>query len=190
MTRYTSSFILWSWKHLPKENFLRCFVISGLPVKWTVKSIKTACFSGECTRRYESYRKELARVREGEKYRHGKGQKTSSGSQEARTRKGPGEESGFSLIKRSRWFLTESSITFAYPRRYFTRYFVFDARATSRSAVRDSASEPNSTVRKTDPSYPFLRERKYYYSCRNELRAARSREITYIHVWRVRLRLV
>lgn len=64
--KYRSSDLYGDLGNIFQKNLLRRFVISGLPVKWTVKSIKTAYFSGECTRRYESYRKELG---EGEKER-------------------------------------------------------------------------------------------------------------------------
>lgn len=91
------------------RNLLRRFVISGLPVKWMVKSIKTVCFSGECTRRYESYRKELARAGMKEKFQDREGRKMSDGFKRWGRGKGTrGEEPGSSLIKWSHWFVTES----------------------------------------------------------------------------------
>lgn len=76
------------------RNLLRCFVISGLPVKWTVKSIKTACFSAECTRRYESYRKESGREQDREK------SVSTEGNKKCQTDlRGEDEKSSSSLIK-------------------------------------------------------------------------------------------
>jgi len=103
----------------------------------------------------------------------------SSGFQEARTRK----ESGFSLIKWLRWFVTEPSNTFAYTRRCFAYVFNVEWRSVCiRDSVITEFGGSKRSLRLLSPWEKVLLMQKGI---------AHSEMLrNYIRIWRVKLCLV